>query len=131
MTSRSTRGLHKRQRQIRMDLESTFDHPAVKEERLKDNIITLFDSDFSESTKAIKDWIVESSEALISYFLRSSKKEEVLRKRLGFLDGIRYSVTILLSELAFDQGKELEESILEDLAPILSVYCADCQSKIE
>tara|TARA_Y100000310_G_C20190496_1_gene582272 strand:+ start:38 stop:436 length:399 start_codon:yes stop_codon:yes gene_type:complete len=129
MTSKSTRGAHKRQRQMRMDLEATFGNIDIKEERIKDSIITLFDGDFSVSTKAIKDWIIESSEALESYFKRPSKQEEILRKKLGFLDGFRYMITILLTELAFGQ-KELEDCILEDLSPLVAEYCAGCKAKI-
>jgi len=100
---RSSRGEHKRVRQIRMDLESTFIIPDAKQERIKDDIYSLYDDDFSPSSKAIKDWILESRDALSSYFLRPVKKEEVLRKKLGFLDGIKYMATILLSELLVDQ----------------------------
>ena len=83
-------------------------------------IYTLFDDDFLPCTKAIKDWILESTEALESYFKRPVKIEEVLRKHLGFIDGIRYFRTILLSELVADQGKSLEDAIMEDLAPLVS-----------
>ena len=104
-----------------MDLESTFGKPPdLKEERFKDNIITLFDDDFSPSIKAIKDWLLESEESLESYFKRPSKGEEILRQKLGFLDGMRYWRDILLSELLVDQGKNLEECIMEDLAPLVS-----------
>ena len=120
MTQQSSRGEHKRGRQARMDLESTFVVPEAKPERIKDNIYTLFDDDFLPCTKAIKDWILESTEALESYFKRPVKVEEVLRKHLGFIDGIRYFRTILLSELVADQGKSLEDAIMEDLAPLVS-----------
>ena len=63
MTQQSSRGEHKRGRQSRMDFESTFVIPEAKSERIKDNIYTLFDDDFLPSTKAIKDWILESTEA--------------------------------------------------------------------
>ena len=120
MTQQSSRGEHKRGRQSRMDFESTFVIPEAKSERIKDNVYTLFDDDFLPSTKAIKDWILESTEALESYFKRPVKIEEILRKKLGFMDGIKYLRTILLSELVADQGKSLEDAIMEDLAPLVS-----------
>ena len=120
MTQQSSRGEHKRGRQARMDLESTFVVPEAKPERIKDNIYTLFDDDFLPCTKAIKDWILESTEALESYFKRPVKIEEILRKKLGFMDGIKYLRTILLSELVADQGKSLEDAIMEDLALLVA-----------
>jgi|TARA_Y100000034_G_C6873549_1_gene399146 hypothetical protein len=114
-----------------MDLEATFPVVSAKPERLKDSVLTLFDDDFSVSTKVVKDWILESSEALESYFLRPSKKEEIIRKKLGFINGVRYLATILLSELTADQGRSLEDTILEELTPLIANYCADCQQKIE
>jgi len=116
----SSRGQHKRVRQGRMDLEATFAIPEAKKERIKDGIYTLFDDDFLPSTRAIKDWILESHEALASYWMRPSKKEEALRKHVGFMDGMKYMATILLSELVADQGKSLEEMIMIDLAPLVS-----------
>jgi len=115
----SSRGAHKRVRQGRMDLEATIAVPDAKKDRLKDDVYTLFDDDFSPSTKAIKDWIHESCEALESYFRRKSKGEEILRKKLGFIDGMKYLRTILLSELLIDHGKTLEDAIMEDLAPLV------------
>jgi len=113
-----------------MDLESTFVIPEAKPERIKDNIYTLYDDDFSPSSKAIKDWILESRDALVSYFLRPVKKEEVLRKKLGFLDGINYAATILLSELVADQGVSLEEVIMDDIAQLV-IVCPKCNGPIE
>jgi len=126
----SSRGAHKRARQIRMDLESSFIIPEAKPERIKDNVYTLYDDDFSPSSKAIKDWVLESRDALISYFLRPVKKEEVLRKKLGFLDGLNYMATILLSELVSDQGVSLEEAIMDDIAQLV-IVCPKCNGPIE
>jgi hypothetical protein len=130
MTTRSSRGLHKQGRQMRMDILSTLEVPKVKPNRVKDNVLTLFDDDFPPSIKGIKDWILESHTALESYWHRKSKTEEILRKNLGFHDGMRYLMTVLLSELSLDLGKQLEERILDDLAPLVSEYCEDCKSKI-
>jgi hypothetical protein len=119
-TRQSSRGSHKRARQARMDLESTFKPPDVKPERLKDQIITLFDDDFSPTAKAIKDWIIESSEVLDSYFKRKSKLEEVKVKKLTFNDGIKYFRNVLLTELLIDRGASLENAIMDDLSPLVS-----------
>ena len=119
----SSRGEHKRARirQMRMDIEGTFSIPInVPPERIKDGIITLFDSDFAPSIKAIKDWIIESNNTLESYFNRSSKQDEIKKLKLGFIDGIGYFCDILLKELAYDSGKSLEDIILEDLAPLVA-----------
>ena len=126
----SSRGSHRRARQARMNLEVTFAVPDAKSERIEDGIYALFDDDFQPSVKAVKDWILESYEALDSYFKRPSKIEEILRKKLGFKDGMKYLVTILLSELTADQGKSLSEDILSDLGPLVSEYCEDCKVKI-
>lgn len=131
MTQRSSRGAHKRARQGRMDLEATFSVPDAKQERIKDRIYTLFDDDFQPSTKAIKDWILESFEAVDSYFKRPSKVNEILTKKLGFIDGMHYLVTILLSELTADQGASLSEAILEDLRPLVAEFCDECKVKID
>ena len=112
-----------------MDLESTFAIPDAKQERVKDGVYTLFDDDFSPSAKAIKDWILEGSDSLISYYLRPVKAEEVLRKKLGFLDGIRFLRTILLSELTADQGASLDNVIMEDLGQLV-ITCPECTEHI-
>lgn len=125
----SSRGAHRRVRQLRMDLEATFVIPDAKQERIKDEVYTLFDDDFSVPTKAIKDWILESAEALRSYYLRPVKADEVLRKKMGFLDGIKYFRTILISELTADQGKSLEDLIMEDLGKLV-ITCPECTEHI-
>lgn len=127
----SSRGSHKRSQQMRMDLESVINIPEVKDERLKNDVLTLFDEDFPPSVKAIRDWMFESYTSLYSYWQRNSKKEEILRKNMNFYDGMKYVITCLISELTVDQGKSLEESIMEDLGPLVSEYCTDCKAKIE
>jgi len=49
---------------------------------------------------------------------------------MDFKDGMKYVITILLSELTADQGKELSDTILEDLGPLVAEFCDDCKSKI-
>ena len=122
MTQRqeSSRGSHKRAVQGLMDLAATFVVPEAKQERILDDIYTLFDDDFTPTIKAIRDWVYESSEALKSYFMRPSKQAEILEKKVGFIDGIEYLTTILLSELIVDHGRHLEELIMEDLAPLVT-----------
>ena len=115
----SSRGSHKRVRQMRMDLEASWGHPPdMKQERIKDNILTLFDDDYSVLHKALKDWIFESNEALLSYFKRPSKIEQVLKQKLGFVDGLKYGMNILLAELLIG-NPSIDEAILEDLAPLV------------
>ena len=128
---RSSRGSHRQGLQMRMDIESKLEVPDKKPERLKDDILTLFDDDFPPSIKGVKDWIIEVHSSLNSYWNRKSKTDEILRKNLGFHDGMRYLMTILLAELTVDQGRELERRIVEDLGPLLATYCADCQNIIE
>lgn len=130
MMTSSSRGKHKRARQLRMDLLSTFQPPPnIPKERIKNDIITLFDSDFPVTGKAIKDWIVESVSAQTSYFGRKSKQEEIKKKGLTFEDGIKHMRNMLLAELLVDEGKELEEVIMEDLVPLIAEYCAECKAK--
>ena len=115
---------------MRMDIESAIEIPEVKQDRMKDGVLTLFDDDFSPAVKAIKDWMMESYGSLYSYWQRNSKKEEILRKNMNFYDGMQYVLTVLLSELTTDQGKSLEEVILDDLSELVYNYCEDCKEKI-
>ena len=116
---------------MRMDIESALVIPEVKENRLKDDILTLFDEDFPPSIKGVKDWLIEGHSSLSSYWNRSSKITEILRKNLGFHDGMKYLLVVLLSELTLDQGKSLEAIILDDLSELVYNYCEDCKAKID
>lgn len=116
---------------MRMDIESAIEIPVVKQDRMKDGVLTLFDDDFSPSLKSVKDWLIEGHDSLASYWNRNSKVTEILRKNLGFHDGMRYLLVVLLSELTLDQGKSLEELILDDLGKLVYNYCEDCKVKIE
>ena len=127
----SSRGSHRQSINLRMDLMGTLEIPEAKPERIKDDIYTLFDDDFDPSIKGVKDWILDCHQSLDGYWHRKAKVEELLRKNLGFHDGMRYIVTILLSELTVTQGKELSDRIIEELGPLLATHCADCKKKIE
>jgi len=127
----SSRGQHRMGRQMRMDIEVRILVEEVLPNRLKDDILILFDEDFLPSIKGVKDWLIEVHQALDSYWRRNSKKEEILRKNLGFLEGMRYMLTVCLSELTLTQGEDLAKRIEEDLGPLLATFCADCKKIIE
>jgi hypothetical protein len=133
----SSRGAHKRKAGIqpRMDLESTFKAPLPNTPtgRIKDNIITLFDDDFSLTIKAVKDWVYESADSLQIFFRRAVKQKEVQDRKLTFEDGIRHFRNILLTELLGDEGSSLEDTIMSDLSltELISNYCAECNKKLD
>lgn len=114
----STRGSHKRtsvQSRMDLDIPSGTTPSPVPDGRIKDETILIFASDYGKSSKAICEWIMESSDALIHYFTMPSKF-----KSKNFVDGLKHFRNMLLSDLAFGGDKILEDTILEDLEPLVT-----------
>lgn len=89
----------------------------IPTDRLTDEQIRLIDNDFTDTTKVLKQWIIDHCDILFSYFSRESKKNEMKFK--SFADGMKYLRDMLILDLAFGGDKVLEDKFMEELAPLV------------
>ena len=92
-------------------------------------ILTIEEDDYSETSRAIKNWILDISQSIEGFFNRKANKIKI--DNVSFMDGIRYMTAYQLVELSAGGSKELEDQILSDLSPLLASFCQDCKNEIE
>ena len=93
------------------------------------SILTIQEDDYSETSRAIKNWILDISQSIEGFFNRPVHK--VRLDGLLFMDGIRYMTAYQVVELSGGESKELEDQILDDLFPLVGIVCPECKKKIE
>lgn len=93
------------------------------------SVLTITQDDYSETSKAIKNWILDISQSIEGYFNRKVNKDKLTG--LSFIDGVKYTAAYQLVELSAGGSKELEDQIMKELFPLIGTICPDCMQKME